>query len=119
MGQSKQDSVESHHSAESEVTDNWESSLRADRCRASRFGNPSKTHLSDLHLDISAEGPGPLEHSWHHGEDHSLCLQISATLAGERSGLVGVCRLSRMPITLGVWAALQNCTPCRICACML
>lgn len=48
-----------------------------------RYGNPSKTQLSELELGVSAEGPGPVEHSWHHAGDHDLCLQLSAKLAGE------------------------------------
>ena len=50
---------------------------------ACRCGNPSKTQLSELELEVSAEGPGPMEHSWHHAGDHDLCLQLSAKLAGE------------------------------------
>ena len=102
---SKQDSVRTPDSPElaaAMADTHWEGSLRADRCCASRFGNPSKTHLSDLHLDISAEGPGPLEHAWHHGEDHSLCLQVSATLAGERCGPLGAYRPSDLSLSLGV-----------------
>ena len=48
-----------------------------------RYGNLSKTQLSELELGVCAEGPGLVEHSWHHAGDHDLCLQLSAKLAGE------------------------------------
>jgi hypothetical protein len=53
------------------------------RVCACRYGNPSNTQLSELELDVIVEGPGPVEHSWHHAGDHDLCLQLSAKLAGE------------------------------------
>ena len=54
-----------------------------------RFGNPSKTHLSDLDLRIKADGPGAVEHSWYHADEHSLGLQITAKAAGKACHLSG------------------------------
>ena len=117
---SKQDSsVRQPHSPEPAAAMDdmhWDGCLEDDWCRASRFGNPSETHLSDLHLDIRAEGPGPLEHSWHHGEARSLCLQISAELAGECCGLSGDMQTVRRVCTLGCLVSLKDCARCKTCA---
>lgn len=65
-----------------------------------RFGNPSDTHLSDLDLRVCAEGPGSMEHSWHHGIDHSLCLQLASTVAGESEQSASIATVSYYSIPL-------------------
>ena len=103
---SKQDSVRSPHSSKSAAAMaelHKEGSLEDDKCCACRFGNASQTHLANLHLDISAEGPGPLEHGWHHGKDHTLCLQMSAELAG-KLWPVGCLQTIRHICTRGMWS---------------
>ena len=74
-----------------------------------RYGNPSKTQLSELELEISAEGPGLVEHSWHHAGDHDLCLQLSAKLAGEVISAIDA--LGSFPLSYkGLWRRLLATT---------